>query len=380
MDKSNIKYQISDIDDLKIAIVADWLTNMGGAERVILKLHHMYPEAPIYTSTYNPGEMPLFKDAEVHTAWFQKLPVFLRKHQLLTIPRQWYFDRLKLEGYDIVISNSGAEAKAVQVPDGKHINLCNTPPLYYWVKPDEYLEKGGSGGLNPIWRLGLKLLMPYAKKWDLEAAKKPDVMYAISSAVQERIKRIYERDSKIIHPPADIERFANDGRQKREGFIVFGRHVQHKRFDLAIQACNEIQAKLTVVGDGPETPRLKAMAGPTVKFVGRPSDKDMVNHISKAEAFVFPNEEDFGIVAVEAQAAGTPVIAYRAGGSLDTVAEGTTGEFFDEQTVECLAEKLKNFNYKLYNRQAILKNAEKFSNEVFTKQVKQAIVDAINKA
>jgi glycosyltransferase involved in cell wall biosynthesis len=360
--------------DLKVAIAADWLTNMGGAERVILELHKMFPDAPIYTSTFEKDQMPLFKNADVRTAWFQKLPKFMRKHQLLTIPRQWYFSRLKIKGYDVVISNSGAEAKALRAPGGIHINMCNTPTLYYWIKPKNYLQKGGTGGLNPIWRLGLKLLLPYAKWWDKRAAQKPDVMYAISTEVQDRIKKYYGRDTELLYPPADIDRFANDGTQKREGFIIFGRHVQHKRFDLAIAACNEANLPLTVLGDGPETSRLKAMAGPTVTFKGRPSDEDMVKFVSRAEAFIFPNEEDFGIVAVEAQAAGTPVIAYRKGGSLDTVIAGDTGEFFDEQKVSSLVAVLKDFNYRLYNRHRILEQANKFSAERFQERVKNIVV------
>ncbi len=353
------------INDYRVAIVSDWLTNMGGAERVILELHRIFPDAPIYTSTFEEDKMPLFKDTDIRTAWFQKLPKKLRKHQLLTLPRQWYFGHLKLKGYDVVISASGAEAKAVQAPNGIHINICYTPTLYYWIKPDEYLDKNGTGGINPLWRLGLRLLMPYMKHWDLKAAKRPDKMYAISTAVQDRIKKIYERDADILHPPTDIQRFANNGTQVRYGFVTFGRQVQHKRIDLVIAACNEAQVPLTVVGDGPEHRRLVAMAGSTITFKTSVSDQDMVNYISKAEAFIFPNEEDFGIVAVEAQATGIPVIAYRAGGALDTVVEGVTGEFFDKQTVEALSKTIQKFNYKLYNRQAIIDNANKFSAENF---------------
>lgn len=365
------------IDSLEVAIACDWITANGGAERTVHALHTIFPRAPIYTSTYEPGKSTLFKKADIRTAWFQKLPKPLRKHQLLTIPRQRYFNRLKLHGYDVVISLSGAEAKAVQAPGGIHINICNTPTLYYWVKPDEYLQKEGTGGINPFWKLGLKVLMPYVKKWDLNAAQRPDIMYANSTVVQKRIKRIYKRDTDILFPPADIERFANDGRQKRNGFIIFGRQVQHKRFDLAIKACNEIQAPLIVVGNGPEHARLQAMAGPTVSFKTNVSDTDIARYVGSAEAFIFPNEEDFGIVAVEAQAAGTPVIAYRAGGALDTIAEGISGEFFDQQSVATLAKTLKTFNYKLYNRKAIIDNAKKFSFEAFEKKIVEAVRKAI---
>jgi glycosyltransferase involved in cell wall biosynthesis len=357
----------------KIAIVSDWLTNMGGAERVILELHKLFPNAPVYTSTYEPKQMPLFKNANVRTSWMQKLPTFLRKHQLLTIPRQLYFGNLKLTDYDVVISASGAEAKAVRAPNGVHIDMCFTPTHYYWVRTDEYLKKDSFGIFSPLLKLGLRILMPLAKRWDLKASTRPDVMYAISTEVQKRIKKIYNRDSELLFPPADIERFASDGTQVREGFVIFGRQVHHKRIDLAISACNEIGAKLVVIGNGPEHQNLVNMAGPTITFKTNVSDDEMVKYVASAEAFIFPNEEDFGIVAVEAQAAGTPVIAFRAGGALDTVDEGVTGEFFDKQTVECLSKKLIDFNYKLYNRNAIIQQAKIFSAEEFKNHILQII-------
>lgn len=372
---STIKSQLSNIDSPKVAIVFDWITGTGGAERVIKSLHDVFPDAPIYTSTYEVENGTMFKGADIRTAWFQKLPKVLRKHQLLTLPRQWHFGHLKLKGYDVVISAGGAEAKAVRAVDGVHINICYTPTLYYWVKPENYLNKDGSGGINRVWRLGLKLLTPYAKRWDLKASKSPNRMYAISTAVQDRIKHIYKRESSLLYPPADIARFTVPQPDTRKGFVIFGRQVQHKRFDLAIAACNEIQAPLLVIGNGPEHARLKKIAGSTITFKSNVSDDEMVNYISKAEAFIFPNEEDFGIVSVEAQAAGIPVIAYRAGGSLDTVIEGVTGEFFDEPSSTSLAKVLKNFNYKLYNRKAILENAQKFSNENFQEKIKEIVAN-----
>lgn len=357
-----------------IAIVCDWLTATGGAERVVEGLHSAFPDAPIYTSTFEAESSELFEGADIRTSWMQKLPKKLRKHQYLTIPRQWFFGRLRLHGYDIVISAGSNEAKAAQAPDGTHINICYTPTLQYWVKPENYLKKG-SDGLNPIWRLGLKTLLPWVRKWDLKAAQTPDVILAISTEVQNRITKFYDRESDILYPPADIERFAHDESTKRSGFVVFGRHVQHKRFDLAIAACNKIKAKLVVIGDGPDTPKLKAKAGPTIEFVGRLDDNRMVDYIASAEAFIFPNEEDYGIVAVEAQAAGTPVIAYRAGGALDTVVEGVTGEFFDEQSPEVLAAVLQKFDYTHYSHDNIVKNAERFSKQEFITNIQRIVSD-----
>jgi glycosyltransferase involved in cell wall biosynthesis len=251
--------------------------------------------------------------------------------------------------------------------------MCYTPTLYYWVKPDNYLKGSGTDSVNPLWRLGLKLLLPYARRWDKKMSKRPDHIYAISTAVQARIKKYYGRTSELLYPPADIERFTNTGNQERHGYVIFGRQVTHKRIDLAIKACNEIGAPLTVIGNGPEHERLKNIAGSTITFKTNVSDQDMVTFIARAEAFIFPNEEDFGIVSVEAQAAGVPVIAYRAGGALDTVVEGVTGEFFDKQTPECLAEVLKKFNYKLYNRTSIIENAKRFSNEAFATRIQEIL-------
>ncbi len=362
---------------LNVAIVTGWITGTGGSERVLYQLHKSFPDAPIYTATYETDKNTLFGTTTIKTSWMQKLPRTLRKHQLLTLPRQWYFGRLKLKGYDVVISAGSSEEKAVRAPDGIHINMCYTPTLYYWVKPENYLQKNRTGSINPLWRLGLKMIMPLAKKWDLRASKRPDFIYGISTEVQKRIKSIYNRDSSLLYPPVDIERFANDGTQKRNGFVIFGRHVQHKRIDLAIGACNELGADLIVIGDGPETPYLKSIAGSTIKFVGRVDDDKMINYLSKAEAFIFPNEEDFGIVSLEAQAAGIPVIAYRAGGAIDTVVEGVTGEFFDKQTIVSLTNKLRDFNYKIYNRQEIIKNAERFSNEKFAENVNNIVQNVV---
>ncbi len=357
---------------MKVAIAAEWISKVGGHERVLQQLHKAFPEAPIFVATYEPGDSKMFKNADIRTSWMQKLPKPLRKHQLLTIPRQWYFGALKLRGYDVVISAGSAEAKALRAPDGKHINICYTPTLQYWVKPDNYLNKDGSDSVNIFWRTGLRLLMPYVRWWDRRAAQRPDRIMAISEAVQQRIKNHYQRRSDILHPPVDMERFSGSGNQNRDGFIIVGRHVGHKRIDLAIRACNELGKKLIVIGDGPETPRLKDMAGPTIEFKGRISDEKTAQYLAQAEAFLFPNEEDFGIVAVEAQAAGTPVIGYRAGGALDIIEEGVTGEFFDKQSPESLMGVMEKFNYKLYNHQAIVQNAARFASDHFRAKI-QAI-------
>ncbi len=359
-------------DTPRVAIVTDWLTNMGGAERVVLELHRLFPDAPIFTSTYEPDRMPLFKNADIRTAWFQKLPKIIRKHQLLTLPRQWYFGHLKLRGYDLVISASGAEAKAVRAPDGIHINYCHSPTHYYWVRPQEYLRMNSVGVFSPIYRLGLRLFMPFAKRWDLKAAKRPDYYLANSTEVQKRISRIYKRQSIVVHPPVDTEHFAGKP-TSRKGFVIAGRHVHYKRFDLAISACNESGLSLTVIGNGPDHNRLRSLAGPTITFKTDVSDEQLPKYFHSAEAFIFPNEEDFGITAVQAMAAGCPVIAYRAGGALDSVAENISGVFFDKQSVESLKEAMVDFKKRRFSEDRIVYQAKKFDTEVFRSRIEEIV-------
>lgn len=358
------------IKDLKIAIVCDWLTNMGGAERVVYELHRLFPDAPIYTSTYEPVRMPLFKNADIRTAWFQKLPRALRRHQLLTLPRQWHFGHLKLRGYDIVISSSGAEAKAVRNRSGVHINYCHSPTQYYWVRPNEYLRASSVGMLSPLYRLGLKLLMPYAKRWDLKAATRPDLLIANSSVVEKRIKKTYHRSSTVIFPPVDTARFAPPTKKPvRSGFVIIGRQVHHKRFDLAIRACNELGVPLTVIGNGPEHQTLRRLAGKTIIFKTDVSDAQLPSYLHKAAGFIFPNEEDFGIVAVEAMAAGCPLIAYRAGGALDYLKENVSGVFFDKQDVETLKKALIDFQKRHFSEDRVVAQAKLFDTAIFREKI-----------
>ena len=363
------------IANLKVAIVTDWLTNLGGSERVVQKLHEMFPNAPIYTSIFEPQKLPFLKTADVRTSWMQKLPNSLRKHQLLTIPRQWYFGHLKLKGYDLIVSASGAEAKATRAKNGIHTAYCYTPTQYYWVKTREYLNRDSVGRLSSIYRLGLRILLPLARRWDLRAAKRPTTFIAISSVVQSRIKKFYGRNSTVIHPPVDTARFSVPIKKlkPRSGFVIAGRQVHHKRFDLAIRACNELGLPLTVIGNGPMHTELRRMSGPTITFKTNVTDDQMPRYFHEAAGFIFPNEEDFGVVAVEAMAAGCPVIAFRAGGSLDTVKENISGVFFDKQTVEDLKQAIVDFQKRHFSEDRIVIHAKEFDSSVFESKIREYI-------
>lgn len=358
-----------ELKNKKVAIVHDWLI-AGGAEKVVLELHRMFPDAPIYTSYCTP-EWRKRLDGKVKTGYLQHLGAIRKFIPFLRI--QW-FSHLDLSGYDLVISSSGAEAKGVRAPAGaKHIAYIHAPTHYYWSRYDEYLASPGFGAFDWLARIGLKLLVKPLRNWDYRAAQKPDILIANSTHTQAAIKKYYDRESVVVHPPVDIERFSTVNTTERKGFIITGRHTPYKRFDLAIKACADLGLPLTVVGNGPDTPRLKKMAVPTIEFTGFVDDAKLVDLIANSQGFIFPGEDDFGIAPVEAMAAGTPVIAYKAGGALDYVTPDT-GVFFDEQTPDSLKAALKSFNSLNYSPDAIKNKAQEFSEENFQKNIKRIII------
>lgn len=362
--------------DKKVAIVCDWLTGIGGAERVVLELHRLYPNAPIYTSQYDPKSIDWFTDADVRTTWLQKLPVSLKK--FLPLLRAWTFSRLDLSDYDVVITSSGAEAKAVKTgANTLHVNYCHAPTHYYWSRYNSYLENPNfPRGFNWLAKICLWLLVAPLRRWDKKAALRADIVVANSSHTQSEIAKYYGRKSTVVHPPVDIERF-NIGKAKRNGFVITGRQIAYKRIDLAISACNELRVPLTVIGDGPEHSKLVQMAGPTIKFLTGVSDQEMPRYFQGAEAFIFPGLDDFGITPVEAMATGTPVIAYRAGGSLDYVVPNKTGVFFESQTTPSLVAALQEFSGQKFNEKGIRDAAKDFAPAVFVRKFRETISNGI---
>lgn len=370
-------------DKLKVAIVCDWLTGTGGAERVVLELHRMFPEAPIYTSQYDKNSKiwydgEWFQDADVRTLWLQRLPKKLRK--FLPLARAWAFSRLDLSDYDVVISSSGAEAKAVRTgPHTLHICYCHSPTHYYWSRYDEYLSRPGFGRLDWLARLGLRLLVGPLRRWDRHAANNPTVMAANSTHTQAMIKKYYKRDSEVVFPPVDIERFKPVGPQEpRQGFVTAGRQTPYKRIDLAVAACTELKIPLIVIGNGPDHRKLEKIAGRNITFLTSVTDEDIVRHFQTAQAFIFPtNVEDFGVTAVEAMAAGTPVIAYGKGGPLDYIVPGKTGLLFEKQTVESLVKTLETFRPERFDPPEIMKAARQFSDAAFRENLEKLITKSL---
>lgn len=362
---------MKDLGEMKVAIVHDWLYG-GGAEKVVEQLHILFPDAPIYTS-FCTDEWRQKLDNKVVTGYLQHWP-FSALRRFLPVLRQRWFRKLDFSGFDLVISSSGnGEAKFVRVTKPAiHICYCHAPTHFYWRKYNEYVEHPS---MKPKWlaRLGLKLLVKPLRKRDYAAAQNVDYFIANSSHIQGDIKTFYGRDSVVIHPPVDIKRFAAKDSTSRQGFITIGRLVPYKRVDIIIEACNELHLPLKVVGSGPDEARLKQLAGPTIEFLGFVPNQDIPNLLESAEAFIFAAEEDFGVAPVEAMAAGTPVIAYKAGGALDYVIPGQTGEFFSSQNSETLADALKKFDDKSYSAEALKQQAQNFRPEVFQSKLREFI-------
>lgn len=364
---------------LRVAIVHDWLIG-GGAERVVQALHEMFPDAPIYTS-YASKEWRERLDEKVVTGFLQHWP-FARLRKFIGVLRIWWFSHLDLSDYDVVISSTGnGEAFGIKTAGNtKHICYCHTPTHYYWRHYDQYMQRPGFGIFDPLARLGLKILVGPLRRWDWRAAQRVDLFVANSTHIKQDIKRYYGRDAVVVYPPVDIERFARGPAVKREGFVVISRLAPAKRIDVAIEACNRLKLPLTVIGNGSDYPRLAKLAGPTITFLGKAtntfvSDAELPAHVKKAEGFLFASFDDFGIVAIEALAAGTPVIAYKAGGALDYVEEGKTGLFFDEQTADSLCSVLQHFDHNAFDPRYITQYAQRFSVETFKQQMTKHITD-----
>lgn len=361
----------------KIAIVCDWLIQ-GGAENVVYELHTMYPEAPVYTSYCSKEWKQKLFPASVITGYLQYWP-FSSLRKYLPFLRNMWFSRLKLKDFDVVISVTGAEAKAVNVVDGTHISLVNAPTHYYWSRYKDYLKNPGFGVFNPLARFGLKVLVKPMRKWDYNSAQLPDILIANSSHTQKQIRKYYGRESSVIHPPVNTKGFGKYAidNKKRAGFVITGRQTPYKRVDLAVEACTKLNLPLTVIGTGPENSRLKGMAGPSINFADTVSSSDEVaKMVGSAKAFIFPGLDDFGIVAAEALAAGTPVIAYRGGGALDYIKPGINGQFFKPQTASALVKSLTSFNPSKYTQNDIKKSSEDFSVEAFRSKISK-LVDSL---
>lgn len=363
----------------KIAIVHDWLYG-GGAEKVVLEIHKLYPEAPIYTS-FCSDEWRRKLDNQVVTGYLQRWP-FAKLRRFLPLLRQWWFARLDLSQYDIILSSSGnGEAKFARKsrPEQLHICYCHTPTHFYWRHYDEYIKRPS---FRPRWlaRLGLKTLVRPLKKRDFTAAQQVDIFIANSTGIQADIAEFYQKKSTVIFPPIDLSNFSPLAKTRQQTVIpkkpcclIWGRIVPMKRLDVAIDACQKLGWQLDIIGKGPDKYRLKKLAGSHTNFLGFVDDATREKYIKKADLFIFCSHEDFGIAPVEALAAGIPVVAYQAGGALDYIKSEKNGWFFSEQTAEQLIKTLNELPGKKVLPAKISATTNEFSAAIFRKSMKNIV-------
>ena len=357
---------------MKVALVHDYLNQMGGAERVVLAFHELFPDAPLYTSIYDPKRVdPAFRKIDIRTSFMQKMPLVKKHHQPFLPFYPFAMERLDLRGYDLVLSSSSAFGKGVITrPETMHICYCHTPMRWCW-NYDEYVEREQLGKLS---RSILPYLITWMRVWDQTSAMRVDHFIANSPIVAQRIAKYYRRDAVVIPPPVEAGRFIFDPTlQPDDYFLIVSRFMPYKRIDLAIQACNRLQLPLVIIGTGRDESRLKEMAGPTIRFLGGLSDAEVLDYYARCRALLLPGEEDFGITPLEAQASGRPVIAYGAGGALASIIDGVTGALFHEQTVESMVEVLSSFDERLYDTQTIRNHALEFDKPRFHRRILQFI-------
>ncbi len=336
-------------------------------------LCEIFPDAPIYTLLYDERMTGgVFRDREIHTSFLQKLPFAHKHHRIFPLLMPLAVEQFDLSYYDVVLSSSASFAKGVITkPHTRHINYCQTPTRFLWDDSHRYIEEFRYPW--PIKKL-VPFFITYLRIWDKEAALRVDKFVAISNFVKARIKKYYSRDTEVIYPPVDARKYHING-EVDDYFLMVGRLVPYKRFDLAVKTFSAMGKPLKIIGDGPERKRLEKIAGPNVEFLGLVSDYKMPEIYSRAQAVIFPQEEDFGIVPLESMASGRPVIAYRGGGALETIVEKQTGIFFDDQTEISLAQAVGRYYQTNWDPQAIRTHALKFDKEVF----KAKIVDVVNR-
>lgn len=361
------------LDKLRIAIVCDWLTVYAGAERVVHELHELFPKAPIYTSLYSKKNCPQFSNADIRESRLRHIP-FARKFHRVILPLMPYaFEQMDFSDYDIVISSSHSVAKGIITKPGTlHICYCHSPMRYVWDKSHSYQNEYKNFS---ILKFIYKPILHRLRQWDRLAAERVDKFIANSEYVSKRINKYYKKNSEVVHPPVDLNFFSPE-KTKPEYYLAVGRLIPYKKFDLVIEACNELNLPLKIVGTGPEYGRLKAMAGSNVEFLGKVSDDELRGFYRGAKALIFPQVEDFGIVPLEAMASGTPVIAFGQGGALETVKPNTSGLHFEKQTVKSLRSAIKRFEKMKWSSKKITDSIQEFASSRFKSEIRHVIESA----
>lgn len=352
----------------RIALVHDYFVQMGGAERVAEAMHESFPSAPMYTTVALPHSLPQrLRMADIRTSPLQHLPSIERRFRHYFMLYPFAVENFDLSEYDLIFSSSSGYAKGVRRRrNAIHVCYCHTPMRWVW-RYDDYVARERFGRLQ---RTLLPALLWPLKQWDLRAARQPNYYIANSRLVADRIKKIYGREAHVIPPPIDVNRF-HMSNEIDDYYLVLSRLMPYKRIDLAIEACKRLNRRLIVIGDGPDRNRLEKLADDRIEFLGRQPDKIVNYYAARCRALLFPGEEDFGMAPLEANAAGRPVIAYRAGGAVETVEENVTGVFFDQASSVSLAEAIEKFEGLRFDQYMLRRHAEKFDRSVFTFRVLQ---------
>jgi glycosyltransferase involved in cell wall biosynthesis len=357
---------------LKVAIVCDSLVQPGGADRVLYDLLDLFPEAEIFTSVYKQNRYPHLENHNVNTTFIQRLPFsnFFYRHYTPLSPLG--FESLRLgKKFDLVISVSAGCAKGViTAPNTFHLGIILTPPRYQW---------GGvvncrGNTLRSVLHFFSSIFDHYLRIWDIEASKRPDKLVSISRFIKKRVHKVYKRESKLVYPGIDTEFWKPDKSVKKEDFyLIVSRLYDYKKVDVAIKACNKLNRKLYVIGEGPDRDYLENLAGETVEFKGYVSDKEVRRYMRSCKALLFPGLEDFGLAPLEAMSCGTPVIAFNGGGVAETVVDGVTGVLFSKQSEKSLVRSIQHFEKKSFTCDIIQKRAQKFSESKFKQEILKII-------
>jgi glycosyltransferase involved in cell wall biosynthesis len=348
---------------MKVAITHDHLTQSGGAERVLEAIQDIWPKAPTYTLLYDKSVMDsIFGHRDIRPSFLQKIPFSIKHPRLLLPLMPTATERHNLSGFDVIISSSSAFSKGIIAPsDSIHICYCHTPTRYLWSDTNSYIEE-----LHAPWFVKMLLppLLNHLRTWDRLSSDRVDYFIANSETVRRRIQKYYRRDSHVIHPPVETDQFAVSMKPK-EYYLIGGRLVPYKRYDLVIDAFTKLGLPLKVFGTGPIEKDLIRRAGKNIKFLGKVSNQERARLFEDAIAFLHPQEEDFGITPVESMASGRPVIAYQKGGATETVIDRKTGVFFKNQTWEEVANTVLHFDHTKYNPMEIREHAKQFCVENF---------------
>lgn len=358
------------LSNLKIAIVYDKVNKFGGAERVLLTLHEMFPDAPLYTSVYDEKNAPWAKVfPKIYTSFLQNIPFAKKNNEWFAWLMPIAFESFDFKNYNLVISVTSEAAKGIITNSNTlHVCYCLTPTRYLWSGYDEYFK-------NKFLKFVSKPVVNYLRWWDKISCQRPDKIIAISTEVQKRIKKYYDRDSNIVFPHTGlINNKALKVKTKNDYYLYVGRLVKYKKVDLLVHTFNDLKLPLIIVGTGSSERYLKSLASANVKFLGKINDQELTKIYSKAKAFLMPQNEDFGITSVEAQSFGIPVIAYNKGGSLDTVVDGKTGILFNDQTKESLISAIRKFDTTSFDGRYLITNAKRFGKVRFKRELQRSLV------